>query len=139
MKNFSFRSLLSRFGSESSDLESLDLSNNPLPPCPDSPNCIRYSRSTPASIDYTFESCLSVVEQMKPETISIDRDHYRIEATFKVFLFRDDYTIQLTPAADNHQTLLHIKSASREGYSDLGVNRRRVSTFMEKLERVLAT
>jgi uncharacterized protein (DUF1499 family) len=61
-------------------------------------------------------------------TIINQQQHY-IAATFtsKVFKFVDDFEIRID--AEEHQ--LHIRSASRIGYSDLGVNRRRVEQFRE--------
>lgn len=76
---------------------------------------------------------------MNPEKITPNQHDYRIQAVFKVFLFRDDVTIQLAPSPADQQweTLLHIKSTSRKGYSDLGVNRRRISTFLKKVQQML--
>lgn len=75
---------------------------------------------------------------MSPEEITANRHAFRIETVFKVFLFHDDVTIQLSTAQNDQLTYLHIKSASRKGYSDLGVNRRRVAAFLEKLQQELA-
>jgi uncharacterized protein (DUF1499 family) len=134
---FSWQSFLPVWGSKPADFEELDLSGNPLPPCPNSPNCVRHSRSIDAAMDTTFDACLTAIEQVHPEKVTAHRDQYRIEVVCKVFLFRDDLTIQLTPSADNPQSSLHIKSASRQGYSDLGVNRRRVAALLKELQRVL--
>lgn len=34
---------------------------------------------------------------MKPEEINIDDRNYQIDTVFKVFFFRDDMSVQLTP------------------------------------------
>lgn len=59
------------------------------------------------------------------------KDLYKIDAVFKIFIYKDDVTIQLTPG--KLHTLLHIRSASRKGHYDFGVNRRRVNRFINKL------
>ena len=55
----------------------------------------------------------------------------RVDAVFSVFLFEDDVAVMITPQTTG--SALHIRSASRTGYSDLGVNRRRVQHFFETL------
>lgn len=73
---------------------------------------------------------------MEPEKITRVNDKYRIESVFKVLFFRDDMVIQLTEK-DSSSCYLHIRSASRVGESDLGVNRRRVKTFLDQLNNCL--
>jgi len=55
--------------------------------------------------------------------IKAEQDNY-IAVTFTSFLFRfiDDLEIRI----DYKNRLIHIRSAARVGYSDLGVNRKRV-------------
>ena len=42
--------------------------------------------------------------------------------------------LALTVEPHEEGTALHIRSASRKGYSDFGVNRRRVKRFFAELE-----
>ena len=121
--------LFSGCGSQSSDFsETADIkSTNPLPPCPDSPNCVRITKHYPESSDLVWEASLSALRQMKPYDIEISADEYRVDAVFPVVFFRDDMAFQLEPSGSG--TSVHIRSASRIGYSDLGVNRRRVRRF----------
>lgn len=74
---------------------------------------------------------------MQPEQINIEENNYRIDAVFKVVFFRDDLNLQLTKS-DADSTYLHIRSASREGFADLGVNTRRVKRFLKRLEQELS-
>jgi uncharacterized protein (DUF1499 family) len=53
------------------------------------------------------------------------------ECRSRVFRFVDDLTLHLS-AAEN---IVHIRSASRIGYSDFGVNRSRVENLREKLRQ----
>jgi uncharacterized protein (DUF1499 family) len=48
-----------------------------------------------------------------------------------IFRFVDDLTLHLTPS----NGIIHLRSASRTGYSDLGVNRRRVENLRKKLQQ----
>ncbi len=65
---------------------------------------------------------------MTPET-------RRIDAVFTVFLFKDDVALAIEPHEEG--AALHIRSASRVGYRDFGVNRRRVKRFFAELEKLL--
>ena len=58
-------------------------------------------------------------------------DNY-IHAEFISFIFRfvDDVEFYF----DDEQKLIQIKSASRVGYSDLGVNRRRIEKIRKQFE-----
>jgi len=73
---------------------------------------------------------------MDPEDITVLEAQQKIESVFKVLFFRDDMALQLTDA-DSNSCYLHIRSASRVGESDLGVNRRRLQRFLKKLQSEL--
>lgn len=63
--------------------------------------------------------------------IVVRTDRYlRAEAASRVFGFIDDVEFALDPDAN----LIHVRSASRIGYSDLGVNRDRI----ERIRMLLA-
>jgi uncharacterized protein (DUF1499 family) len=70
------------------------------------------------------EPRLRIVEERK------DQWYLHAEATSLVFRFVDDVEFQLDPG----QRLLHVRSASRVGHWDLGVNRRRVERLREALK-----
>ena len=60
---------------------------------------------------------------MKRATVIKESPHYlHVEFSSLLFRFVDDVEFFL----DDMEKLIHIRSASRVGYSDLGVNRRRV-------------
>lgn len=109
------------------------LQNGDLRPCPDSPNCVSSRSPNPDQfvlpISYSGPSgpvrnrLLAVLESMKRVRIVTATDRYiHAEFTSAVFRFVDDVECLL----DEADSLIHIRSASRVGYSDLGVNRRRV-------------
>jgi uncharacterized protein (DUF1499 family) len=54
-------------------------------------------------------------------------DDYYLWATFstKIFRFVDDLELRM----DENNGVIHIRSGSRVGYSDMGANRRRIENF----------
>ncbi len=110
---------------------------NPLDACPDSPNCVRSTSEFHVPIDEVRKAVLEVLESMKAESVEESGDD-RIHAVFRiaVFGFRDDVDISLEENEDSG-TIVHVRSASRTGYSDLGVNSRRVNRFYRWLTQNL--
>lgn len=101
--------------------------------CPDSPNCVssmskkesRYIEPLKFAGDpmKAMERLEKVILLMKRSEIESKEDGY-IKAVFSsaVFRFRDDVECLL----DKDKNVINIRSASRLGYSDFGVNRARV-------------
>ncbi len=115
---------------------SQDLSSNPLPECPDTPNCVLQVHSFPLPASNLSALAEGVLRDMDAESIKIGTvDHHALDAVFKVFKYRDDLQIYIQPERDG--SLLYIRSASREGYYDLGVNKRRVKRFLRKLDQAI--
>ena len=108
---------------------------NPLPACPSGTwNCVRRSRSyegrTPDQLVPPIEDALLA---MQPEELDMrGEDAGRIHAVFRVLIFRDDVHLAVEAHADG--TALHVRSASRTGRFDFGVNRRRAKRFFRLLE-----
>lgn len=113
--------------------------NKRLMPCPSSPNCVS-SHETEAShfvepIRYTvsrkqaWEAVISILEDFPRTRVAIIHDNY-IHAEFRsrIFRFVDDMEFLF----DEDAPLIHIRSASRVGYSDMGVNRKRVEAIRER-------
>lgn len=110
-----------------------------LKKCPDSPNCIstEYPDDTahysePVEMSITKATPLHAkraAEDIGGRLIKEDDDYLAFTFTSLVFRFVDDFEIRL----DCHNNRLHIRSASRVGYSDFGVNPRRVQRFKETL------
>ena len=109
------------------------LPDNPLPPCPASPNCVRQTRRFDLPAEALFDRAQEALEALGPSDLKASPETHRLDAVFTVFIFKDDVALHLEP----HETgsVLHIRSASRTGYSDLGVNRRRVKRFFRALEK----
>lgn len=122
-------SILSGCGSRPGDIESEPGTENPLPPCPDSPNCVRVTKALSLSIDDAWSVVLQAIDEMGPYDIELTPDEYRVDAVFMVVFFRDDMALELEER-ETGGTLVHIRSSSRVGYYDFGVNRKRVKRLL---------
>jgi uncharacterized protein (DUF1499 family) len=108
----------------------------PLAPCPSSPNCVS-SQATDAkhhvdAIGYrgdpgqAMRRLRAVIEAIpRARIVSADDTALHAEFTSRLFHFVDDVDCIADPAAG----VIQIRSASRVGYSDLGVNRKRVEAI----------
>ncbi len=117
-----------------------DLSaNHPLPPCPDTPNCERRSRALAVDPGVLFGAVQSTLAAMGPIKMNVQPATRSVHAVFRVALFfKDDVDVIVVPhGATGEKSVLHIRSASRVGRHDLGVNRRRVDRFFRRLEKRL--
>ncbi len=119
---------------------SADPGDNPLPACPDTPNCERVSRPYAAAPDSLFRAAQDAAAGMGPVKMDVSPGTRHMHAVFRVaLLFKDDVDVAVTQAADDPDaSVLHIRSASRVGYSDLGVNARRVERFVGAVHEALA-
>ena len=111
----------------------IGINSDRLEPCPSSPNCvvsvngdeehqidpITYN-SDRATAKETLLKVLSVVP--RTEVIDSTDNYIHAESTSRIFKFVDDVEFYF-PEDEN---VIHLRSASRVGESDLGVNRRRM-------------
>ena len=113
--------------------------NNRLAPCPESPNCVSSlsedkSHYVEPLIYHTplaeaREKLISVIQSMKrSEIVTVDNNY--LHATFKssLFGFVDDVEFSF----DDGKKIIDARSASRTGYYDFGVNRRRVEEIRKR-------
>lgn len=109
--------------------------------CPNRPNCVSSlagdEKHHVAPLTYSGSQSeaaarlVSVLEQMKGSRIVSQTDatiHAEFTSTF--FRFVDDVDFRFDAA--NHR--IDLRSASRVGYSDFGVNRRRVAEIRRRFE-----
>lgn len=130
--------LLVGVGCSSSDSLPTATSDNPLPECPSSPNCERVSASYAVSPDSLFAGTQRALETLGPSQLQLRTDSLRASATYRVaWVFSDDVDVAVHPDEDG--SVLHIRSASRTGYSDLGVNRRRVQHLLSVVDDAIST
>lgn len=109
--------------------------NEILPPCPSSPNCVVSvgPGSTVPPLVFGADRPWAELRQAVIDLggqIEDDRDG-RLQATYRsrLFGFVDDLICQRVG------DLVHIRSASRTGWYDFGVNRRRVEQLRRMVER----
>jgi uncharacterized protein (DUF1499 family) len=115
-----------------------------LPDCPATPNCVSSLPSADAehrvppltiagSPEAAWNGLKQVLHDWKRMAVALETDNaIHAEATSAAFRFVDDVDFRLDPA----QGLIHVRSASRVGYWDLGVNRRRVEELRERLVKL---
>lgn len=120
-------------------------SKQQLKACPDSPNCINteYPENTSQYVpplvyneklyDETksvqiMAKAKNIIQNMGGKIIKEEADYLAAIFTSKIFRFVDDFEVR----NDVKQHTLHIRSASRTGYSDFGVNKKRVEKFIKE-------
>jgi uncharacterized protein (DUF1499 family) len=120
-------------------VENISMTEGKLAPCPDSPNCVStqsekkghamkplpYLRTREAS----REKILSILKDMKrTEIVKLTESHIHVECRTVLLHFTDDVAFFL----DDTTRVVHFRSASRVGYYDFGLNRRRMKRISEK-------
>lgn len=109
--------------------------------CPDTPNCVSSLAKNPKYKVEPFKLkkdpktswdivVKTVVSLSRTTLVSTSSSDIHAECRSMIFRFVDDLTLHLIPS----NGIIHIRSASRTGYSDLGVNRRRVERLRKKLQ-----
>ncbi len=113
-------------------------------PCPDSPNCVSSMAEDKShfieplkyegmSGEDAFQRILTILEaEPRCRVITAEEDspaYIHAEYRSRIFRFVDDVEFLLVPK----DQLIHVKSASRLGYSDMGVNRKRVEHLRAKI------
>ncbi len=122
----------------------LGVNNGKLAACPNSPNCVSSQSQTsdtthfiqPLSYSSTPEKALAdlkaVIEsENRTKIISESQDYLYAEFKSALMGYVDDVEFYL----DSSSNTIHVRSASRLGQSDLGVNRKRVETIRTKFSQ----
>jgi uncharacterized protein (DUF1499 family) len=118
----------------------LGVRNKQLSPLSKKPNCVStqtdvLSKKVNAlvyseDIQEQMAKVTKVISGMAGAEIRQKSENYLYAVfTTKIMRFKDDVEVYL----DDDAKLLHFRSASRLGYSDLGVNRKRYEAFVAKL------
>lgn len=78
-----------------------------------------------------------VVQELGWELVDSDIVSGRIEATdtTRWFGFKDDVVIRISQEATG--SVIDVRSKSRVGRSDVGVNAKRIETFLDRLQKRL--
>ena len=110
--------------------------------CPKSPNCVSTEVDAKDNIHYiapfnTIDSSEATWNMIRETVLKLPRTkiveeknfYFKAEVTSLVLRFVDDLEVYFCPETKT----LSIRSASRVGYSDFGVNRERVEDFRKSL------
>ena len=123
--------------------DNLGVRDGKLAPCPNTPNCVSSQsldathsiepltyKSTPSE---AMADLKSAIQAMKKTKITEENKNYLYaEFTSAIMGFVDDVEFYL----DEDAKVIHVRSASRLGQSDLGVNRKRIETIRTKLQEL---
>ncbi len=112
-----------------------------MKPCPGSPNCVSSQTKDkkhfiePIQFNTSQKAAhkrLAEIISSLPRTkiITSESDYIRAECASLLFRFVDD----LEFVFDEKKKIIHVRSASRIGYSDFGVNRKRVEAIRKKFQ-----
>lgn len=125
-----------------------NLAAGTLAPCPDSPNCVSTraprederhhvapipldAAAAPHSPEDALSRVAAIIEQQpRMEIVEQGPSYLRATATSTIFQFVDDIDFLV----DSDEGMLHVRSASRVGEGDMGVNRARYEFFREALK-----
>lgn len=128
----------------SSTPTNLGLNGGRLAPCPDSPNCVSSAATgprhaiAPFALDRSFGAAKEELRQAaaklpRAKLITEQENYLHFEFRSLVFRFVDDVEFHLDEATKT----IHIRSASRVGHSDFGVNRRRIEAIRALLPEAM--
>ncbi len=100
-----------------------------LKPCIQVSHCVREELDV-KRIDSPYEKVKTIVEN-SPRTriVDLDGDYLHAEVTSRIMKYVDDLEISFLPEKNN----LLIRSESRVGEGDFGVNRKRVDLIINNL------
>ena len=100
-----------------------------LKPCIQVSHCVREELNVD-SIDSPYEKVKSIIENSpRTKIVESDGDYLHAEVTSRIMKYVDDLEISYSPEKNN----LLIRSESRVGDGDFGVNRKRVDLIVNNL------
>lgn len=116
----------------------IQLSDDLLPTCPDSPNCVSSlaensrHKIDPLSVYISGQESLQllkkIIKSMKRTAILWENER----SLYAVFKTRMGFVDDVQFLVDEKAGVIHLYSASRIGYWDLGMNRKRIETIREE-------
>lgn len=119
----------------------LGVTNGKLASCPSSPNCVSSQAAVDDErhfIDAIFYSGVKedifnalvkdIQSQERTKIITLEESYIRAEFSSAVFGFVDDVEFYFP-----QESFIHVRSASRKGKSDFGVNRKRIELIRKNI------
>tara|TARA_R110002124_G_scaffold46903_1_gene140209 strand:- start:9332 stop:9793 length:462 start_codon:yes stop_codon:yes gene_type:complete len=122
--------------------QNVEASENPIKECPNSPNCFRTTQYFDQDSSAVFSSIQSAIKELNAHNIEIvdNSKTQSLDAVFKIPIFGwlDDVKVLVVPDKNNmNNTFVHLKSSSRKGYYDIGVNKRRINRILKVARKKL--
>lgn len=121
--------------------DNLGVRDGKLTSCPNTPNCVSSQssdavhsiepltyNSTPAAAIADLKTAIQAMKKTK--IVTENKNYLYAEFTSAIMGFVDDVEFYV----DEDAKVIHVRSASRLGQSDLGVNRKRIETIRTKLQ-----
>ena len=134
---------LSLTACKSTKPETIGLQNGKLAQCPDKPNCVLSQDADPghaieplaftgtaAEAQAAMQKVVAGYEGETAQVVKAEGNYMHITFTTSLMKYVDDLELLIVPGA-----IIHVRSASRVGHSDLGANKKRV----EAIRAALAT
>ena len=121
-------------------------SSKTLAPCPKTPNCVSSLEEKNGGhyiepIHFSGDSAaaqvnlIAIIDSLRrAQVVAVQTGYIHAEFTSAILRFVDDVEFYF----DERQKVIQVRSASRVGYSDLGVNRRRVETIRKLMNESIA-
>ena len=133
--------MLEVFGIMTKNSANLGVVGGKLRPCPDTPNCVCSMDPAaahhveplafPGDPDEALTRLKAVLaNQTRTRLVTEEADYLHAECSSLIFRFVDDLEFSL----DRLEKKIHVRSASRAGKYDFGVNRRRVEAIRRAFE-----
>jgi uncharacterized protein (DUF1499 family) len=124
--------------------EKLGLKNKLFAPCPGSPNCVLSQKSDvkhrihplayKGPLEVAKERLNQVIRSYENAVlITQNGDYWHVEFTSRWLSFVDDVEFYFAESEE----LIHVRSASRVGYYDYEVNRKRVEKIRFQFEKLV--
>jgi uncharacterized protein (DUF1499 family) len=135
-----FLSLLSTSCSGGNPVVDLGVNKSKLAACPTSPNCVSSDaadsahhiepvrlRGSPAGVWQITQSLVAALPRTK--IMTAQSNYLHAECRSALFGFVDDLELNLRP----EERIIAVRSAARLGYTDFGVNRKRLERLRSEL------
>ena len=125
----------------------LGIENGKFKQCPHTPNCVNSQAKdkkhfiepiliTATPLEAKNYILKTLYDLKVSKVIAVEDNYIRAEFVSKIFRFVDDVEFYF-PDNDSKELLVHVRSASRVGYSDLGVNRKRIEQIRSKIKTII--
>ena len=110
-------------------LQIYPLESDNLVACSNSNNCVFESWKV-SNVDKSFKELIEILKNTpRVKIVNIKEDYLHALAISRIMKFIDDIEIKKSEKSN----ILEVKSKSRTGFYDLGVNKRRINTLHFRL------